>query len=413
MNMGSPLPEQSNDQWMDIIQYLDVDGFKSLRLAGNKAMCLSDPALTSHLQLRMDKVPFFCENDCVFSEQFIRQWLENRTRLVINDVHAKMSPSRVTYLIENGFLDSVSEVVVYDCHYHRTMVEVISRLPTIRALTLIDAGDQGESTSELEAIIFQVGNMPSLTTLDIEFDSVLHGSRLSFLLALQDLQHLRLLGFDLSEGINYLSHLKDLETLRLCHGNFYSSPNNDVNEKDLTDLINLKKLQRLHLEGFDCLQGYGLGAFVANGSIQHLVLKHCQEMNDECLSYIGRMTGLASLHFVLSECDDFDVFSIESLQNLNSLATLKSLSLFRVLGSVSDLRVLPGLCSLETLNVAFDEPMDDEEEVEDICTTALSVFPSLQKMRSFSEDCMEHSFDFGGLTVEYSEFSFGDCVYLD
>ena len=178
-------------------------------------------------------------------------------------------------------------------------------------------------------------------------------------------------------------------------------------------MASLKKLQRLHLEGFDCLQGYGLGPFVANGSIQHLVMKHCQEMSDACLFYIGRMTNLTSLHFILGECDDIDVFSVGRLQHLNSLSALKSLSLFRVLGDVSDLRVLPGLCSLETLNVAFDEPMDDEEEVEDICTTALSVFPSLQKMRSFSEDCMEHSFDFGGLTVEYSEFSFGDCVYLD
>ena len=124
--MSSPLSQLSNDQRMDIIQYLGANDFKALRLAGNKAMCLSDPKLTSHLQLRMDRVPFFCENDIHFSEGVIRQWLEDRNRLVINDVDAKLSPSRVAYLVANGFLDSVSEILVHDCHHHRMIIEILS-----------------------------------------------------------------------------------------------------------------------------------------------------------------------------------------------------------------------------------------------------------------------------------------------
>ena len=94
---------------------------------------------------------------------------------------------------------------------------------------------------------------------------------------------------------------------------------------------------------------------------------------------------------------------------LNTLSELKSLSLFYVLEDYSDLRALPGLTSLKTLNVAFDEAMNNEG-VEDICR----MFPMLQKLRIFAEDCdMEHSFQVGGVEVEFSEFSFGDMLYLD
>lgn len=75
--MSSPLFRLSSDQWIDIIQYLGVDDFKSLRLAGNKAMCLSDPKLTSHLSLRMDKVPFFDENVKVKSTSSILDHISN------------------------------------------------------------------------------------------------------------------------------------------------------------------------------------------------------------------------------------------------------------------------------------------------------------------------------------------------
>lgn len=411
-NMSSPLSQLSNDQWMDIIQYLRGDDLKALRLTGNKAMCLSDPKLTSHLQLRMDRVPFFCINNINFCEGYIRNWLDNRNRLVINDV-AKMCARRVAYLVANGFLDSVSEIIIHDCHHHRTIIEVLSNLRNVKSLMLIDQGDQSEAVDELENIISHVGNMESLTTLDVDFDTVVHGSRLSFLTGLRELRHLRLVGFDLSEGISYMGILRSLETLHLCHGNFYSSPPDDVNEKDLTDLINLTNVQRLHLEGFDCLTGAGLATFSATSSMRDLVLKHCQEPSEECLTSIGRMNNLNSLHFVLSSCDDVDVFDRESLTYLNTLSELKSLSFFYVLGDTSDLRVLPGLTALNTLNVAFDDTLDDDE-VGNLCATVLQMFPSLQKLRIFSEeDRMECSFQYGGLGIEYATFNFGDLVILD
>ena len=405
--MSSPLSQLSNDLIVNTIKYLDSDDLKSLRLSGNKSMCLSDPRLTSHLHLRMDKVPFFCENNLNFSEEYIQQWLYNRSTLVIkNDEKVNWSASRVTYLVSNGFMDSVTDIIIHNCHLHSQVIEMLSRLPSIKSMTLVDQGDHSDAVYALENIITNVGTMSSLTTLDIEFDTVIHGSRLTFLKGLQDLRHLRLIGFDLSEGITHIGILHELETLYLCHGNFYSSPNEDVNEKELTDLIGLRYLKRLHLEGFDCLTGAGLAW---THSLQNLILKHCQETSDGCLTAIERMEHLNSLHFVLGSCDDVDTFDQEDLSRLNSLSELKSLSLFYVLEDYSNLRALPGLTSLKTLNLAFDETMNNED-VEDICR----MFPMLQKLRIFAEDCdMEHSYQVGGVEVEFAEFSFGDMLYLD
>ena len=48
----------STDQWASIIPYLGTEDFMALRIAGNKAMGLSQPNLTRHLQLRIDRTPF-------------------------------------------------------------------------------------------------------------------------------------------------------------------------------------------------------------------------------------------------------------------------------------------------------------------------------------------------------------------
>jgi len=64
------------------------------------------------------------------------------------------------------------------------------------------------------------------------------------------------------------------------------------------------------------------------------------------------------------------------------------------------------------LNVSSEEITDDED-VEDLCSAALQVFPSLRKLRIFNEDGMETEFWYGGLSVEYATFSFGDVIYLD
>ena len=410
---NSPLSLLQNDVMTNMLQYLNTESFKSLRLSGNKAMCLNDPRLTSHLQLRMDKTPFFCENNLNFSEVYIQRWLNNRSRLVIKDINVDWSLSRITYLVSNGYMDSFTEVVIHNCHRHVKVIDILSRLPNIRRITLVDSGGGGEGgdhssrVDALETICAYVGNMPSLTTLDIEFDTVIHGSRLSFLRALQHLQHLRLIGFDLSEGITNIGCLFNLETLHLCHGNFFSSPSEDVNQKYLTDLIGLRHLKKLNLEGFDCLSEAGMAW---THSLEDLVLKHCQETREDCLAAIERMDNLKSLHFVLGSCDDFDTFDRGSLARLNNLSELQSLSLFYVVGDYSDLQTLPGLTSLKTLNVAFDDTLNSED-VENIC----NMFPSLQKIRIFSENMegMEHTYqNDNGVDIEFTEFNFGDLLYL-
>jgi hypothetical protein len=115
---------------------------------------------------------------------------------------------------------------------------------------------------------------------------------------LHGLKHLRLRGFDLSDGISSTGGLRDLITLHLCHGNFYSSPANDVNEKDLINLMGLENLKEVHLEGFDSLSKICLKPFSTIPTVNHFVLKHFQDINKDSLSSIGRMTHLKSLHFV-------------------------------------------------------------------------------------------------------------------
>ena len=125
--MSSPLSQLSNDLIVNTIKYLDSDDLKSLRLSGNKSMCLSDPRLTSHLHLRMDKVPFFCENNLNFSEEYIQQWLYNRSTLVIkNDEKVNWSASRVTYLVSNGFMDSVTDIIIHNCERYSLNLSYLS-----------------------------------------------------------------------------------------------------------------------------------------------------------------------------------------------------------------------------------------------------------------------------------------------
>ena len=135
-----------------------------------------------------------------------------------------------------------------------------------------------------------------------------------------------------------------------------------MDEKELINLIDLTKLEQVHLEGFDCLSEIGLKSFTtAPTSVNRLVLKHCQDMGEECLPSIGRMEQLTALHIVHSSYDDVPIFDTDCLQDLNSLVTLKSLSLFYVLEDPSDLQVLWGLRgSLETLNIALEDELDEE-----------------------------------------------------
>lgn len=377
-------------------------------------MHLADPSLTCHLRLRMDRAPFFSP-DNKFTETQAKKWLTNRHRLVINDPSPKICPQRVAYLAANGFFDSISEVVIFDCHVHRTIFSLLAQLPNIESLKLAShASDEKEGVlDELEIMVSSAGEIHGLKHLDVEFDCVVHGSRLSFLRNLDGMQHLRLRGFDLSDGISSMAGLGHLTSLHLCHGNFYSSPNNDVNEKDLVTLMNLTNLQEVHLEGFDGLTHIGLKPFSTTPtSLKRLILKHCQDLNEECLPSIGRMEQLTSLHIVHSAYDEVPILDAESLHHLNSLVSLKSLSLFYVLEDPSVIKNLWGLASLETLNIALEDELE-EEDVDYLCQTVLPRFSSLRKLRVFSEDSMGYSFCIGNIEVEHAPFAFGDLVYLE
>mmetsp|Transcript_26294 Transcript_26294/g.40461 ORF Transcript_26294/g.40461 Transcript_26294/m.40461 type:complete len:425 (+) Transcript_26294:88-1362(+) len=399
-------------EWSDIVRYTTAEDLHSLRLVGSKDMHLSDPSVTSHLSIRMDKAPFFSTNNSHTVDQ-IRRWLTNRRTLVINDVNSKICPSQVAYLVRNGFLDSVSDIIVMDCHFHLDIISILSHLPNLESLKLVDRGDE-EVLDDLEAIITHVGRITSLQHLDIEFDCAISGSRLSIISEMYNLRYLRLRGFDLSEGMSNMSGLTRLETLHLCHGNFYSSPDDDVNEKDLLHLMNMtSKIDNVHLEGFDSLSNNGLSVFnKSQNSLRRLVLKHCQELSKDSLPCIGRMRHLESLHIVNSAYDDAPIFESEDLQHLNSLIGVKSLSLFYVLEDVAHLRALWGMESLEVLNIALEEN-PDEEEVEDICLAVLSSFVALKRLRIFTEDGMSYSYQRGGLEIEHGSFNFGDQVFLD
>ncbi|KAL7535669.1 hypothetical protein ACHAWF_005233 [Thalassiosira exigua] len=411
---GSLSPHEWSGVVKSVVRYLTADEIKCLRLVGGREMRLSDPSLTSHLRLRMDKAPFFRADDDSPGEH-VRKWLTNRRRLIIDDVNSRMCMRRVGTLVAQGCLNSVSQVIVLDCHAHRRIISMLTELPNLKSLVLADNenDEEQEVLDDLEFIVAQVGKMPFLRHLDIEFDMTVHGSRLSFLRNLPRLERLRLRGFDMSDGINYIRPLESLKSCHLCHGNFYSSPSADVEEKDLLSLMGLNNLRHVHLEGFDCLTDIGLKPFCTTySSVESLVLKHCQELSDRCLPSIGRMERLTSLHIIHSAYDDVSPFSRESLRPLNSLSALKSLSLFYVLDDLSDLRALWGLSSLETLNLALEDDMAPED-LDSLCDLISSSIGSLRKLRIFSEDSVGYTCQRGDLEIECAAFNFGDLVFLE
>jgi hypothetical protein len=415
----SPLLRLPTSQWADIIRYLTADELKSLRLIGSREPRLCSPPLTSHLQLRMDRAPFFLRN-VEFTELETGKWLANRRQLIINDAHAPICPRRVAYLISRGYLNSIAHIIVHDCHAHAHIVTILSTLPNVKCLKLIDQGNPEEISNvriknDLELMVASIGKMSSLEALDIEVDCVISGRNLMFLQYLYGLKHLRLRGFDLSRGIDNMANLIQLESLHLCHGNFYSSPEEDVREEDLLHLMQLRNVQNLHLEGFDCLSDTGLKPFSPSSIMKNLTLKHCQEMNQDCLQSVGRMTSLESLHIVNSAFDDIDIenFENENWVYLNDLQNLKRLSLFYVMVDQYDLLDLSGLTALETLNIAFHDSMD-QNAFDELCQNILPKFPCLTKLRIFSDEGgMEYTVQRGAVEIELSTFNFGDEVELD
>jgi hypothetical protein len=263
----------------------------------------------------------------------------------------------------------------------------------------------------LDAVVDSLGKSMSLKVLDIEFDWVVSGRHLSVLEGMKELKSLRLRGFDFSEGIKHISNCPKIEHLHLCHGNFYSSPEQEVPETELLDLVGLTELKSVHLEGFDCMTDIGLKPFCQSKSMKELVLKHCQLLSGDSCSTIGAMTSLNSLHIVNTAYDEIEDFETEHLVQLLLLQNLKTLSLFHVLIDHYDILDLEGLDNLETLNCAFTCDLS-EDDITLLCKTILPVLPSLKKFRVFTEDTMEMKMNRGNLEIEFVPFNLGDLAVL-
>lgn len=342
---------------------------------------------------------------------------------MINGRNSKIHPARVALLVKGRYLDSVTQVIVYDASSHGATIAQLATLPNIQSIKLVDhhlAGGQqiGKEydtavQENLDNIVDSLRKMTSLKVLDIEVDSVISGRRLSILEDMKELKSLRLRGFDFSEGIKHVGGLTQLEDLHLCHGNFYSSPEKEVDESDLLELSSLSQVKNVHLEGFDNMTELGLKPFCQSKSVKELVLKHCQDLSGDSCTSLGAMTSLNALHIINSVYDEVDDFETEHLVELLPLKKeLKTLSLFYVLIDQYDILDLEGMDNLETLNVAFTIDMS-QEEFDILCKTILPIFPSLKKLRIFGEDFMEQNMVVGNLEIEFSSFNYGDVIELD
>ena len=348
--------------------------------------------------------------------------VDRRHRLVIDGDPAAndgMCPDRVAEMAADGRLEGVTELAVFDCRAHaRTISALLDRLPDLESLALIDGGGGDDhdtaALEDLESILARVGALHSLVRLEVEFQHcIVNGSRLSFLRGLRGLVHLRLRGFDLSDGISHVSGLRSLRSLHLCHGNTLSSPSNDADGGHLAKLAGMTELRHVHLECFDRLSDAGLRPFCdPPSSVASLVLRHCQELDEDCLSGCARSRHLTSLHIVHGPCDDVTIFDAGGLRHLNALPHLKSLSLLHVLDDMSDLKVLRGLASLEYLNIAVEDGIR-ADDLRALCRSCvLPTFPSLRRLRIYTEDAgsISRTCRCGRLDVEFAALDVGDYL---
>ena len=175
----------------------------------------------------------------------------------------------------------------------------------------------------------------------------------------------------------------------------------------------MTELRHVHLEGFDRLSDVGLRPFCDPlSSVASLVLRHCQELDEDCLSGCGRSRHLTSLHIVHGPCDDVTIFDAGGLRHLNALPHLKSLSLLHVLDDLSDLKVLRGLASLEYLNIAVEDGIR-ADDLRALCRSCvLPTFPSLRRLRIYTEDAgsISRTCRCGRLDVEFAALDVGDYL---
>jgi len=407
---------------------------------------LTDPCLTRDLALRCDMASFLLPpplsatggkrgipNADTVTAQL---WTLNRTHLTIT-TSQQLCLNRLKHMMDSGCLNSVTHISICHGSVHAESIGLLSRLPNLQHFRVLDQVDDGGESSKnddysssgdetrtgeanqvldiLDSICQSLSHMNNLLHLDVEFDTVVHGSRLIYLRHLHHLQYLRLRGFDLSDGIGHLHQLSNLQTLHLCHGNFYSAPPKNVHEEDMTKLTKLTEIEHVHLEGFDNLsqRTFQDGLFAQTNNMRQLILKHCQDVDPAFLPHISNMTHLNSLHIINCAFDSTILLESSVLQHLNNL-NLHTLSLFYVLEDASRLKVLWGLSNLSTLNVAFDDDVD-KEVMDYLRTWIIPTFGRLQTLRIFSEEGMEYSThgQEGSANVEFEQFNFGDLVDLE
>ena len=178
---GEPIAASTIDGhlWVSIIEYLESDDLKNLRLASSKNIALCNPLFTSHLPLVIDRVPFFGSD--TRSLKYIISWLYNRRRLVINGRSKNIHPLRVASLVKSGVMNSITEIVINDCSCYRSTIFSLAKLPNLKHMKLLDECPSADViyhrgkyydrvVEETTAIVESLKSSTKLETLDIEFD---------------------------------------------------------------------------------------------------------------------------------------------------------------------------------------------------------------------------------------------------
>lgn len=421
---GEAIPASTLDGhlWSSIFEYLEPDELQNMRLAGSKDLVFHDPLFTSHLPLRMDLATFFRENkdETRASLRIIKRWLYNRKSLVIGSRVAHIHPGRVASMIKLGFMNSVEEIVVLNCAFHRKVIAELIKLPNLTAIKLDDElpsvclmqkkGRYHEAVlRETTGIVNSLKNLTKLEVLDIELDCTVMGRHLSVLQDMKNLRSLSLRGFDLSEGIEHIHSLTELENLHLCHGNTCQAIESRVPVDAFLALNDLKKLKTIYVEAMDCMTHEQIKPLCQFGKATSLTFKHCQEISGETLSSISNMTSLQALHFVNCATDECEPWESEHLVHLQNLKGLKTLSLMFVMLDHFDILDLEGLDELETLNIGLHDIMS-KKEFDILCLTILPILPALKHLRIFFTEKESMSNLVGAIFEDRPEYKNADTL---
>jgi hypothetical protein len=342
-------------QWFRIVEYLDANDLKSLRLASSKELRFHIPPFTYHLPLIMDVVPFFGKNT-KYSAYRIKLWLYNRKRLLIRGRTPNIQHRRVASIIKAGLMNSITDIEIanWSIVYKHTIGH-FAKLPNLKRLKLVDRHpyletiqERGEHydrfVRETSEIVDSLGDMRGLESLHIDFDCTVNGSHLSVLQNMKCLRSLHLRGFDFSQGIEHIHHLTELENLHLCHGNSSNPADLIALPRDAFHALptRLNKLRSIHIEHMDSMTHDQIKPLTELKSVEELTFKHCDDLKREVLSSIGTMTELRALHFIYSITDEYDTFEDDDLVHLQSLKKLKVLTLMYVMIDQYDLLDLEG-----------------------------------------------------------------------